>query len=239
MKTVLFAGAMSLAALAVAPASAVTFAAYTPISTAPNVSFTGTASGSGTLSTPEGSKVTFRFLDPSGTTTVFDTVANFTLNIMTGAGAAFMGTGFAPVISGTEAFTSLAPVTFNGHTGTNLLTAIFSGGNFTGQIGGQTATYGDTAPPQTVTFTSSFFNFSGTTARDLTIGIDAISPALTAFSGPTLTGTANGLFGADSLIGGGGQSGTPEPAAWAMFIVGFGLVGAVGRRRKTSTYVAA
>jgi hypothetical protein len=37
----------------------------------------------------------------------------------------------------------------------------------------------------------------------------------------------------------GGQGGVPEPASWAMLIAGFGLVGAMSRRRRTAGSVAA
>ncbi|WP_310476249.1 PEPxxWA-CTERM sorting domain-containing protein [Sandarakinorhabdus sp.] len=37
----------------------------------------------------------------------------------------------------------------------------------------------------------------------------------------------------------GGQGGVPEPASWAMLIAGFGLVGAVSRRRRGAGSVAA
>ena len=40
---------------------------------------------------------------------------------------------------------------------------------------------------------------------------------------------SQGQFAADLLTGGGG--GTPEPATWAMMLVGFGAIGLAARRR--------
>ena len=68
--------------------------------------------------------------------------------------------------------------------------------------------------------------------------------AFTGLTGtPNITGV-NFLFGTDGAsvtgggsctadCGGGGQGGVPEPATWAMMIMGFGGVGAILRRRRT------
>lgn len=56
------------------------------------------------------------------------------------------------------------------------------------------------------------------------------------YTGPK-SSTINGL--AVSLSGGGSVTAVPEPASWAMLIAGFGLVGALQRRRAGLVVVAA
>jgi len=67
------------------------------------------------------------------------------------------------------------------------------------------------------------------------------------FSGSGLTGVNSGQFGALRSVGGKftyedvhalNAAAVPEPASWAMLIAGFGLVGAVARRRRTQVAVA-
>jgi len=112
------------------------------------------------------------------------------------------------------------------------LTASFSGGKFLGLIGGSVASYVNSQPPSAVTFTSDFIDFSQTTARDISLAINAINPSIS--GGPNglgdFSGTASGLFGAD-LSSGSGNDIVPEPAAWMMMVAGFGLVGVMTRRR--------
>lgn len=53
--------------------------------------------------------------------------------------------------------------------------------------------------------------------------------------GPGGGTTTSGSFGIDNLTIGSAPSGVvPEPAAWALMISGFGLVGAAARRRRTA-----
>ncbi len=229
--------AASAAMMAVVPASAITtFASFTPLNNGSNINY---SAADGSVTSTPGSQVTFRFLDPLGTNTVFDTAATFNLTTGTSAGIVAGGLGIAPATSGTINFTAAAPVTFNGKTGTNLLTASFTGGAFSGLIGGSVASYINSQPPSAVTFTSDFIDFSQTTARDLSLTIDAINPGIV--GGPSgladFAGTAGGLFGAD-LSSGSGLT-VPEPASWAMMVVGFGLVGAMTRRRPTLRVVEA
>ena len=232
--------ASSIAAIAFGvPAAAITtFATFSPLSNAANISFTGSNTGAGTLSSVN-TPVTFRFLDASGTTSVFDVASMFNLSATTTSGIVAGGVGIVPVSSGTLSFTSAAATTYNGHTGTNLLTAAFTGGALTGLIGGSVASYINSQPPSAVTFTSDFFDFSTTTARDISLAINAINPSIAASAGgvANFDGTVSGNFGADLAAGSG--STVPEPASWALLIAGFGLVGAVARRRATISKVAA
>lgn len=222
--------------LAAAPASAITiFADFTPISNQPNIQYSGAVDGSGTV-TDMGQLVHFQFLNPDGSasSTVFDVL--MTLSMTTGAGSVSSGLAVLPVTTGTISFTSAAPVTWGGHTGTNLLTVSFSGGAITSLWGGSTANYGNSTPPNVVNFTSDFLGFSGSTARDLALAVDAINPPVgTLFGGGRLhTGSVSGNFGAD--VTSGNPQGVPEPASWALMFAGFGLAGSVLRsqhRRNT------
>ncbi len=114
-----------------------------------------------------------------------------------------------------------------------------------------------------VNFTSSFGNFSGTlnslatvSAPNAKVNFDAIgnftpTGALSGFTtglanltvGFTQTGalrpgrpqpSISGSFTFSSVRGGGSGSNTPEPDVWAMFIIGFGMIGVASRRRKSA-----
>lgn len=232
--------AAAFAALATVPAGAVTaFASFSPLSNAANIEFIADANGAGTVSSIPGSPVTFRFLDPTGTNSVFDTTANFNFLATTEGGLAAGGLGIAPATAGSFTFTSLGAVTFNGRTGTNLLTAAFTGGVFSGLAGGSVGSFVNSQPQSSVTFTSDFFDFAQTTARDISIAINAINPPLEVSQGGlnAFAGTASGNFGSDLTDGSGAT--VPEPASWAMMVAGFGLIGAVRRRRSGSRVVTA
>lgn len=61
----------------------------------------------------------------------------------------------------------------------------------------------------------------------------------TAFGG---TGIGLGFYGdarLDNFAGGGGAPGVPEPAAWALMLVGFGLAGTAMRSRQRRSMVTA
>jgi hypothetical protein len=234
------AAAIALAGLSSVPAGAITaFASFSPLSNAPNINFISGNGGTGTVTSTPGAPVTFRFLDATGSTSVFDVAATFNFLASTAGGLVAGGLGIAPATTGSIHFTSLSAVTYNGHSGTNLLTANFSGGVFSGLVGGSVASFVNSQPPGAVTFTSDFINFSQTTARDISIAINAINPTIATNLGgsSSFAGTASGNFGAD--LSSGSPSGVPEPASWAMMIAGFGLVGAMNRRRSTTRHVTA
>ena len=220
--------------LAAAPASAITtFADFSPASNSPNILYVGTDDGSGTLSSVD-QLVHFAFLNPDGSVsgTTFDAMMNLTAT--TGAATLAAGGSLAllPISNGTVTFTSTAPVTWGGHTGTNLLTVDFSGGYLSALLGGSTASYGNSTPPNSVTFTSDFLNFSSSTARDLAFAINAINPSVGfAFGGNRVNlGTVSGNFGADATAG--NPQAVPEPASWALMFAGFGLAGSVLRSQR-------
>jgi len=211
--------------LAAAPAAAITnFAGFVPASDQSNIFYSGNMAGVGTV-TSTNQLVHFTFQNPDGSTggTTFNAWMN--LAATTGTASTFMGLAILPVVSGTLSFTAASPVTWNGHSGTNLLTVNFSGGAITGALLGSTANYGNSTPPNVVNFTSDFLDFSGSTARDLALAIDAINPSIGfAFNGHRdHSGSVAGVFGAD--LSSGNPQGVPEPGSWALMLAGFGLVG--------------
>ena len=229
MKTIVAVATIAMGLAAASPASAITaFATFIPRSSVSNVFATGMALSS--VAAP----VTFRFLDQTGTLTVLDVNATLDFSATVTGGQVLGGTGILPVSGGTLTFTSLVPLTLGGVTGDNLLTVVFGpGGAFTGPVGGSTATYGNSTPPNIVSFTSDFIDFSASTARDLALSINAINPLLTAanFAANTgFAGTISGNFGAD--IFGGFPFPVAEPASIALFGLGIGLIAARARRSR-------
>jgi len=239
MKKLAVYGAGAALLLAAAPASAITtFADFSPASSNPNVFYTGTADGSGTLSSVD-QLVHFAFLNSDGSVsgTTYDVLMNFSA---TTTAATVVGGSVVvlPVTTGTLSFTSATPITWGGHTGTNLLTVNFTGGALTALLGGSTANYGNSTPPNVVNFSSNFLDFSSSTARDLALAIDAINPSVGfAFGGNrSHIGTMSGNFGSDATSGN-PQGAVPEPASWALMFAGFGLVGSVLRSQRRRTEV--
>jgi hypothetical protein len=115
--------------------------------------------------------------------------------------------------------------------GANLLTLAFTGATLAGS-GGAGALFGS-QPSGTVTYSSDFVDFTGQTAGDFSLGFSGITPGFS--TTVAWSADAVGTFASDSAnIPGGG--GVPEPATWAMMIVGFGGVGALLRRRRTLAF---
>jgi hypothetical protein len=131
------------------------------------------------------------------------------------------------------------PTTANGGVtlthGELLLGGTFTGAAFSGVAGSSGGGLQDDSLTGTVTFTS------GLSATDLPLASDGqsfsldfidISPILAVQGGDLrhfLT-VASGTFSSNLTTGGGG-GGIPEPAAWALMLIGLGGVGAVARRR--------
>ena len=138
--------------------------------------------------------------------------------------------------------------------GTNLLSATnYTGALIAGVRGGSSAAFTGTDPAGgSITYTSDAMfglDYTNTTARDFAITLGSISnPTLSSgaqvgFNAKNYTGTptaalttfkasANGTFGSEP------SPSVPEPATWALFIAGFGMVGFQVRRRRQLASVA-
>lgn len=109
---------------------------------------------------------------------------------------------------------------------TNLLTATFANATFSFDGAGSSGSLISTDPSSAIGFTSDIMDVSSFTSRDFAFNITGASPDFSV--------TEGGLGSPFVASVGGAFSGTgvvPEPASWAMLIVGFGLTGAVARRR--------
>lgn len=126
-------------------------------------------------------------------------------------------------------FTSLAPVTINGDTGTNVLTVAFTGGQLNGRVGDSSLSFQASEPGDLISYSSSFYDFSNTLDDNFAFSFTSVNPT----AGTTGNGAARRLraFTASSTATF-ATSIVPEPATWAMLIVGFGMVGFASRRRR-------
>ena len=246
-------GAILGAALAAAvPANAATtFADFQPVGNANNIGFknagspghsnggaTGTFYSLGSNGLPGAATVSFSFLLPgmSGT----NITADFLLNATATAPASDDGTSISQQnVTGSFSFTSQSSFTIAGHTyaaGTNLLTATFANAEIVGDTGATSGTFDNQFQyDPTLTFTSSVLDFSAVTDTDFSFSLVSIVRSL---SVRTPDATALRSFNAQAT--GNFDSAplpvpffaVPESATWAMFICGFGLMGATLRRRR-------
>jgi hypothetical protein len=110
-------------------------------------------------------------------------------------------------------------------TGANLLSGTFTKGNLAGgsSSGGF---FVSTLSGNVISFTSAIKGaLSGSLPLDIALNIDSIAPVLGIGPGGLLKsfhGNAGGNF----------AQGVPEPATWAMMIIGFGAIGFAARRRR-------
>jgi PEP-CTERM motif len=228
---------VAMAATAAVSAHAVTFAGFVQDGNAANLSWTETGTTGGTLSAS--APVYFTF-DVTGLPTT-PMLATLTLTgTSTDAGAVSGGDVIQGGIGGTFSITSAVPVDGT----TNLLSGTFSGAQISGPNNGTTASVQDNFATGSVTYAT------GLAAKDLTFGADTSGNGFS-FSGTSLTVLAlkgnspasfNGVFAGNfeaTSAGPGGSGGVPEPATWAMMLVGAGAVGGVLRRsRRTAMAVA-
>jgi hypothetical protein len=151
-------------------------------------------------------------------------------------------------INGTFSFISTSAITVNTTVyaaGSNLLSGTFGDATIIGNQGGSTADFdADTTIGQTLTFTSDFIDFSGTTNSAFALDLANIRSTLSALlvGQPPTTAlrtfrtAAGGEFGAEGdLI----VNGIPEPQTWGLMVVGFGMIGMQVRRRNRRTTVSA
>jgi hypothetical protein len=225
----LFAGA-ALAATAAVSAQATTFAGFVQDGPGANISWTetGTEGGNLTASAP----VFFTFA-VAGLSTA-PVLATLTLNASSITGGSVSGGEVIQGgIDGTFTITAATPIDGT----TDLLSGSFSGGQIVGPEGGSTTSVQDSFTIGSVAYTTGLpksvlsfgsdpsgngFSFSGTSLT--TLALKGSSPA-----------SFNGVFAGDFSA----TSAVPEPATWAMMLIGAGAVGSALRRSRRTGSAAA
>lgn len=238
---------------AAVPASAVitTFADYKSTGSAANVYWKNDGSNasngtggslytisSGGATAPGTTKINFSFLQPA-LASISGITADFTLLASVTNTPALTPGGFKIQSSIAGGFTILSTSVITvGNTvfnaGSNLLSGTFGGGNVFGQTGGTSGSFSAaTSAGSTITYTSDFLSFLPAVEYDFSLSLTSISSALASNNGKALRSfkaTSTGSFSSDPapipVVG------VPESATWAMFICGFGLIGATLRRRR-------
>ena len=222
-------------------AYAATFAEYDASSSLANLSWTQTAPDAGTLTTTgdgASAQTVFSFLKP-GTATLKELPALFTLTASsTSAATSAAGFLIEPDVSGTFSFTYDGPANSKIATGADLLSGTFTGASISGPAGGSTGSVQDAIiSGGTVSFTSAFVKFAPTGDKALSLSMTSVLPGFSAAAGgapSSFTGVSTGSFASD-IRSGGGAGGVPEPATWAMMLVGFAGIGLVARRRRPAS----
>lgn len=124
------------------------------------------------------------------------------------------------------------------HNVTNLLHGVFSGGSISGNRGATSGSTDDaTTSLGTIAYTSDFYDFADGD-RDFSIALTGITLGLNAL--PTAGAPIHSLRNFNASSGGQFSAvlAVPEPATWAMMLVGFGGIGALLRRRRQQTAFA-
>jgi PEP-CTERM motif len=154
------------------------------------------------------------------------------------------GLAIQPNNGGSFTITSTAPITLGSTTyaaGSVLLAGTYTGGGISGAKGSTSGGFDVSSAAGsggTVTFTSAFLTFNDETSLDAALNLTSVTtPGANA-------GLASEAYGTDGLetfktdVGGsfsadpGAQTiGVPEPASWAMMLLGLGAIGGLLRRR--------
>ncbi len=108
---------------------------------------------------------------------------------------------------------------------TNLLTINFTNAFLWGPNGASGVNYIDSTATGSVVFTSDFMDFTGYNIRDFSFGLSGLAPPLQIGNNGLLRSFTADTAGTFSV-------GIPEPATWAMMIMGFVGVGSALRSRR-------
>jgi hypothetical protein len=232
------AAALAASVMAVpACATETSFATFTGL----GVSFMATNDGT-TMTLTDSSVVNFGFLATNLTTAISSIPANVVFTATsadTNVNSAFaaQGVAYQTGFSGTVTFTSTQAFTVGSSyyaAGSNLLKATFTNASFLGVIGQQNAGLTADSTTGTLVYTSDFLDFSDTVSRDYSLSFGAINPKLSTSGSPAyingFTSTPTGSFASDPVPL--STADVPEPASWAMMLVGFGAIG-LGLRSST------
>jgi hypothetical protein len=245
-----FAGAALFAAVP-ANATITTFADYKTIGAGANIYWknnSGSTAGTGgsiyTIgsagATTAGSRnVAFSFLQSELAPYVTNVTGKFTLlaSVTNSPVLTLGGIKIQQNIAGSFSILSTSVITIGNLTfgiGANLLSGVFTQSAIAGAGAGTSGSFSaSTTGGSTITYTSDFLNFLPTNNRDFSLGLTSITQALANSNGKalrTFKATSTGSFSTDPAPV--PINAVPEAATWAMFIGGFGLMGAALRRRR-------
>ena len=193
-------------------------------------------------------QVRFSFLEAPLAAFVTNVSAAFTLNATIAKNTPATGTATAGYtqggLSGTFSFLSNAPITvtapnFVQHTyaaNSNLLSGTFTNGRLSGLNSSGSVADSNITPSASVIFTSDFLDFTPTVQRDLSYALTSVIAGIAPRTGAnkalnSFRANMGGQFSSDPAPVINGLAVVPEPASWALLVVGFGLVGFSSRRR--------
>lgn len=224
------AGAAIASALLAGPALAadtVTFAQFTQQSSNKAAAYANTGSGN-TLTIQQGSPANFVVFDygPLGVNDSVMSLSAASDQMVMSTGSTFQQSGW----SGNISFDN----------GSNYLTVNFTGATLNVDANGGSASLINTDPSSTITYTSNFLTLPDFDSKAFSLAFTGILPFFTiAGNGYGNDFTANIAGSFSGAPGGEGPGGViPEPATWAMLVIGFGLTGATMRRRSGRRVVA-
>jgi hypothetical protein len=238
--TVTAIGALGAGLTAAAPAQAqVEFAAFSPAGGLVNFRESGGTLESLSATTP----AVFAF-DLTPLADFGELKSTFDFTASPAGGATDAGGVIAATYSGSFSYDYIGPtVTRGGVTLTHgelLLGGTFSDASFSGAAGSSGAGLQDDGITGTVTYTTELSSTElplAASGGSFSLAFLDLSPILAlAASGGHMRdflATGGGMF-ATNLTTGGGGGGVPEPAGWALMLVGFGAVGAILRRDRTA-----
>ena len=220
------------------------FASFKAINQNTNVTWTNVGGTGGTFKSAPSTLVSFSFADPH-LSAITNIVASMTLvsavsnSPATGTARNLREAGIGSGANGAGtvagfSFTTTTAMTVDGHffaAGSNLLTVTFNNAVLSGNSG--TARFTDsTTAGGTITYSSDFLTFLSVVDKDFALSLTSVS-GFSAASGKALnsfSALATGNFSSDPAPI--PSFPVPETATWAMFICGFGLMGATLRRRR-------
>ena len=209
------------------------------------MSFAGSGTGgsfytiaTGTSTTPGSRNFRFSFLQASIAPFVTNVTANFTMFasvVNSPARSRPRRTSRRTLPREAFSFLSTTPILVGSHlysAGSNLLSGVFTLSTINGKLGGSSGSESSsTLGGSSITYTSDFLNFTPTVNRDFAIGLTSIRLPFARAPGRalrTFSANSTGSFSSDPAP----LLNVPEPATWAMLVMGFGLVGVAARRRK-------